>query len=86
MPRMGEAAVTIRLEFVRLAQQGELSVRELCRRFRISAATGYKWLGRFSAAGAGGLKDRSHRPHHQPQRSSAELEALVIAVRQRHPV
>jgi transposase InsO family protein len=86
MPRMGEAAVTIRLELVRLAQQGELSVRELCRRFRISAPPGDKWLARFSAEGAGGLKHRSHRPHHQPQRSSAELEALVMAVRQRHPV
>src|SRR5216684_2486402 len=86
MPRMGGSAVAIRLELVRLAQQQELSVREVCRRFRVSAPTAYKWLKRFAAEGLAGLEDRSHRPHQQPRRSSAELEQRVIELRRRYPV
>lgn len=86
MPRMGGSAVAIRLELVRMAEQGELSMRELCRRFRISAPTGYKWLKRFSAEGVAGLEDRSHRPQLQPRRSSAELERQVVELRLQHPV
>jgi len=83
---MGGSAVAIRLELVRLAQQQELSVREVCRRFRVSAPTAYKWLKRFAAEGLAGLEDRSHRPHQQPRRSSAELEQRVIELRRRYPV
>jgi transposase InsO family protein len=78
--------VAIRLELVRLAQQQELSVREVCRRFRVSAPTAYKWLKRFAAEGLAGLEDRSHRPHQQPRRSSAALEQRVIELRRRYPV
>jgi transposase InsO family protein len=77
--------VAIRQDFVRLAVQGDLSMRELCRRFRISAPTGYKWLRRYERDGAAGLEDGSHRPRQQPRHSSAELEQRVVAVRSRHP-
>jgi len=86
MPRMGGSVVAIRFELVKLAQQRELSVREVCRRFRVSAPTAYKWLQRFAADGMAGLEDRSHRPHQQPRRSSAELEQRVIELRRRYPV
>jgi hypothetical protein len=35
----------------------------LCRRFGISAETGYKWLGRFAAGEVKGFADRSRRVH-----------------------
>ena len=85
MPRMGGSVVKIRLDFVRLAEQGSLNMRELCRRFRISAPTGYKWLGRYKREGAPGLEDRSHRPRQQPKRSSPELEQRVVEVRGENP-
>lgn len=85
MPRMGGSGVSIRLEFVTLAAVEGVNLRELCRRFRISAPTGYKWLKRFKQDGIKGLEDGSHRPHAQPRRSSAELEQLVVAQRQLHP-
>lgn len=47
MPRMGGSAVDVRVEFVTLAEAEGTNIRELCRRFRISAPTGYKWLKRF---------------------------------------
>ena len=86
MPRMGGSAVAIRFELVKLAEQDGLSIRELCRRFRVSAPTAYKWMKRFAHEGMAGLEDRSHRPHHQPRRSSAELEQRVLALRRKYPV
>jgi len=85
MPRMGGSAMTIRLEFVRLAEQGTLNMRELCRRFRISAPTGYKWLRRYKQEGSCGLEDRSHRPRQQPRHSTPELEQRVVQVRGKNP-
>jgi transposase InsO family protein len=73
-----------RREFVRLAMQEGANRRELCRRFGISAPTGYKWLQRFEAGDAA-LADHSRRPQHSPRRSASRLEALVVKVRDAHP-
>jgi transposase InsO family protein len=67
-----------RLEFVHWATTGGLSFRELCRRFRISAPTGYKWLARYRAGGPAQLADQSRRPHHSPERyEGAVVEELL---------
>jgi transposase InsO family protein len=73
-----------RREFVRLAMQEGTNRRELCRRFGISAQTGYKWLGRWRS-GEEGLADRSRRPLNSPARSDVESEARVLRVRDAHP-
>src|SRR6267143_4557082 len=86
MPRMGGSGVAIRFELVKLAEQDGLSIRELCRRFRVSAPTAYKWMKRFASEGMAGLEDRSHRPHQQPRRSSVELEQRVVELRRKYPV
>jgi transposase InsO family protein len=72
-----------REEFVRLASLEGANRRELCRRFGISAQTGYKWLGRASAGA--GLADRSRRPSSSPKRTAEEMEKKVKAVRAEHP-
>jgi transposase InsO family protein len=72
-----------RLEFVRLASLEGANRRELCRRFGISAQTGYKWLGRMRQEA--GVGDRSRRPLNSPSRSSADVESAILAVRQMHP-
>lgn len=76
-----------RREFVALAAQEGSNRRALCRRFGISAKTGYKWLTRaFAEAGEGDwASDQSRRPHRSPGRSAAALETAVVAVRGRHP-
>jgi transposase InsO family protein len=43
-------------------------------------------MKRFASEGMAGLQDRSHRPHHQPRRSSAELEQRVLELRRKYPV
>jgi transposase InsO family protein len=68
-----------RCEFVALAHQHAVPIAELCRRFGISRKTGYKWLRRETFA------DRSRRPAVSPTRTAAEIEALVLDLRRRHP-
>lgn len=85
MPWREVSAVEQRLEFVRLALMEGSNRRELCRRFGISPAVGYKWLGR-ALAGEEDLSDRSRRPRQSPQRCSPALEAAVLAARDAHPV
>src|SRR3974390_1986298 len=84
MPWREVSVMEQRREFVQLALQEGVNRRELCRRFGISAQTGYKWLGLF-VEGDTALEDRSRRPHFSPGRSGAEMEALVLAVRDAHP-
>jgi transposase InsO family protein len=81
MPWAEVTRVLLREEFVQLAMQPNVNRRELCRRFGISPKTGYKWLARYSAAGASGLHDRSRRPHHSPARTSDEVAERVIELR-----
>src|ERR1700682_1122700 len=51
MPWKEVSIMSAREEFVVLASQEGANVRELCRRFKISAPTGYKWLTRYRAGG-----------------------------------
>lgn len=84
MPWLEVSIMEQRREFVRLASQEGANRRELCRRFGIHPDTGYKWLSRW-ACGEEKLADHSRRPHHSPLRSAAEIEALVLSVRDAHP-
>lgn len=85
MPWKEVSAVDLREEFVMLALSGGNNIRDLCRRYRISPTTGYKWLARHGTEGRGGLCDRSRRPEHSPGRTPAALEARVLALRDAHP-
>jgi transposase InsO family protein len=84
MPWQEVSAMEQRRELVRLGKQDGANRRELCRRFGVSAQTGYKWLAR-SAAGDEALADRSRRPLNSPWRTAAQREAQVLAVRDAHP-
>jgi transposase InsO family protein len=81
MPWKEMDAMSLREEFVVLAQQSGSNIRALCRRYQISARTGYKWLKRYKEEGLAGLEDRSKRPKHSPRQTKAEVEAEVLAVR-----
>lgn len=85
MPWKDVTVMSLRLEFVTLAQSGTGTLRDLCRRFQISPKTGYKWLARFRADGADGLLDHSRRPRHSPTRCDDEVEQAVLQVRADHP-
>lgn len=84
MPWQEVSKMDQRREFVRLAMQAGANRRELCRRFGIHPATGYKWLARWRG-GQPELADRSRRPHSSPQRTGSGLEAEILSVRDAHP-
>ena len=71
-------------EFVPSGRQEGANVAELCRRFGISRQTGYEWLRRAAAGAAGDFADRSRRLRRSPGRSSAAVEAAVLAIRAEH--
>jgi len=83
MPWQEVSTVTLREEFVALAQQEGANLRSLCRHFEISPTTGYKWLQR--ARQGQPLSDRSRRPKHSPMQCEAQLEEQVCALRRQHP-
>ncbi len=85
MPWKSGTVMDSRQDFVRLAEQGDVSVAELCRRFGISRQTGYLYLRRHRAAGAPGLSDRSSRPLSSPRRCAPEIEAHIVDLRDQHP-
>jgi transposase InsO family protein len=53
----------------------------IAEQFGLARATVYKWLHRFRDEGPAGLLDRSCRPHHQPTRTSPEVETQILALR-----
>jgi len=84
MPFQECSLMEVREEFCRLALMEGSNRRELCRRWGISPATGYKWLERYRSEGVAGLADRSRRPLTSPLRTPDELEARVLKMRKKH--
>jgi transposase len=81
MPWEEVTRVSLREEFIQLAMQPGVSRRELCRRFKISPKTAYKWIGRYKLEGRKALEDHSRRPHRSPKRTDQATEQEVIGLR-----
>ena len=85
MPWSERTVINQRTRFIADAQHGVFSIAELCRRYGISRPTGYLWLSRYQHDGPRGLYDRSHRPHHCPHATAAEIWTAIRTARQHHP-
>lgn len=85
MPWSTRDTMSLREEFIALANQEGANRRELCRRFGISPQTGYKWLARHAEFGKVGLIERSRRPSRSPTLTPAPLEEAVVTMRAEHP-
>jgi transposase len=70
MPWKEMDAMSLRKEFVVLAAQAGSNIRELCRRYRVSSRTAYKWIKRYRQEGEAGLANPSKRPRHLPALAS----------------
>ena len=64
----------------------EVNMSALCREYGVSRKTGYKWLARYRKDGLPGLQERSRRPHHSPNQTTAEVEQVIVQAREQHPV
>ena len=76
--------MTLRQEFLSLAQQVGANFSQLCDRFGISRKTGYKWRRRYRDKDVTSLADRSRRPQHSPRRSEPAIEEKVLAIRDQY--
>lgn len=74
----------LRMEFVLLAREPDVSISELSRQFRISRKTSYKWLERYRSQGLSGLTDRSHRPTRSPLRIGGDIVVELVRLRRQH--
>jgi transposase InsO family protein len=74
-----------RVKFVVMASRKERSLTELCAEFGISRPTGYSWLRRYQTDGIRGVQERSRRPHHSPERTSAAVEQRAVELRRERP-
>jgi transposase len=85
LPWTSNSVFEVRRDFVMLALSPDANIRGLCRRFNISAKTGYQTLERFRSEGEEGLLDHSRAPHRRPSRSLEATELAVLSIRADHP-
>jgi hypothetical protein len=50
-----------------------------CRFYGISRNCFYRWKNRYDELGENGLRDRSSRPHHSPNATTAEVAVALYA-------
>lgn len=74
-----------RVQFIAQYLEGRLSLAELCRSFKISRKTGYKFIRRYQAYGPPGLCDLPSVPHHQPHAVPQATQESILALRAAHP-
>jgi len=72
-----------RLRLVESAKQR--GIKPTARLFATSTLTVRKWWRRYQQQGLSGLQEHSRAPHHHPQKTPAEMERQVIALRRQLP-
>lgn len=83
MPWKESSPVTEREHFINDYLTGDHSMSELCRRYRVSRKTGYKWVDRYMSRCE--LVDRSSKPHHSPRAVASWLEDAIVQWRKQRP-
>lgn len=73
-----------KLRFVFEYEQDEQTMTELCQSYGIARETGYVWLRRYRAMGVAGLVQLNRAAARHPNQTAAEIEQLVLELRQAH--
>ena len=85
MPWSQTSPMDQRTQFIADYLRETLNISELCDLYGVSRKTGYKWIDRYLRHGPAGLTERSRRPECSPNATSAEMVAVFLEVRRRHP-
>lgn len=85
MPWSETSPMDQRTQFIADYLRDSLSISELCQLYGISRKTAYKWIDRYLRFGPPGLAERSRRPCHTPNVTSAEIVTALLEVRRHHP-
>src|SRR5260221_298723 len=84
MPWRASSVMEEKLKFVFEYQQRERTMTELCQRYGIARETGYVWLRRYQEAGVEGLREKSRGAQRHKNQTGAEIEEMVLELRQAH--
>src|SRR6476660_7670048 len=84
MPWKTSSVMEEKLRFVFEYEQGHRSMTEQCAQYEISRETGYVWLRRYRAMGLGGLVERSRAALRHQNQTPAEIEEMVLELREAH--
>lgn len=85
MPWKTSSIVLERQRFALAALRSRKPFARLCAEYAISRKTGYKWLARYRAGGAGALRDGSRRPERCARQKPARWKRCVRKLRQARP-
>ncbi|MGW3464031.1 IS481 family transposase [Streptomyces olivaceoviridis] len=77
---------TGRLRLARCVVDDGWPLRRAAERFQVSHTTAARWASRYRQLGEAGMQDRSSRPHRQPRRTPAAVEARVLRLRREHRI
>jgi transposase InsO family protein len=83
MPWKEVTTMSQKKEFITLALNTDANMSQLCRRFGISRKTGYKWIVRYKQ-GDISCVDYSRKPFINPNKTSSEIEDVVLKLREKN--
>jgi transposase InsO family protein len=85
---MARKAVSVeqKLAMVLTAGKPGVVIKDLCAEAGVHRDTLHEWRRRFAAEGIDGLIERSRRPRHSPNQTSAELEDAIVRLRKELPL
>src|SRR5436305_9878574 len=70
-----------RLRLARLVVEQGWSPARAAERYDVSWRTAKRWADRYRELGAGGMQDRSSRPHHSPARTRRPVVRKIVHLR-----
>src|ERR1700733_1239106 len=84
MPWKASSVMEEKMRFLVEYEEQEQTMTELCQRYQVSRETGYVWLRRYRKDGVLGLCERERAALRHPNQTPAEIERLVLELRQAH--
>ncbi|HEK1011805.1 TPA: helix-turn-helix domain containing protein, partial [Pseudomonas putida] len=84
MPWNQDSPMNQRIRLIGDWLSGDYTKSQLAHRYSVSRPTIDKWISRYAAGGAAALSDASRRPHNSPNKTSDELLARIVAMKEAH--
>jgi transposase InsO family protein len=85
LPWKEESVMSQRQRLIEQLLLPDVNVSEVCKSFKISRKTAYKWLSRYREGGLLCLSNQSKEPHTQPNKLDKDLEEHIVKLHHEHP-
>jgi len=85
MPWKETNAMNEKMKFILAWTTNEYTVVDLCKIFKISRETAYKFIKRYKEEGANGLSERSRAHHRHPDQTNKQLVDIILKTKNRYP-